>query len=93
MNNEEKCSKCYEFCQQNKLECTKQECRYWIDWKDDKNCTFIAIQNNGGMTLREIGERLKISIVEVGKIEKKFLARMRKFFFKNKEYQVLKDYL
>tara|TARA_B100000287_G_scaffold421073_1_gene461296 strand:+ start:443 stop:670 length:228 start_codon:yes stop_codon:yes gene_type:complete len=59
------------------------DCRYWINYEDDLNCTFVAIYNNGPMTLREVAAREGISHVRVSQIEEKILGRMKKKFIKH----------
>jgi hypothetical protein len=34
-----------------------RECRLYIEYPEDFNCTSIAIQKHGPMTLEEIGKR------------------------------------
>ena len=58
------------------------DCRYWIDYEDDLNCTFIAIDNHGPMTLRDVAKREGISHVRVSQIEEKLLAKFKKRFIK-----------
>ena len=73
---------CKELCKDKGIECPIADCRHWIDFKDDLNCTLIAVDNNGRMTLREVGDRLGISFVRVKQIEdkaqKKILKKIHK---------------
>tara|TARA_R110000851_G_scaffold293885_2_gene448505 strand:- start:337 stop:513 length:177 start_codon:yes stop_codon:yes gene_type:complete len=51
----------------------------WIDFGEDLNCAVVAIgKNKGGMNLREIGERLKISFVRVKQIQDGAFKKLRK---------------
>jgi len=61
--------KCYEKCALLGERCQQKSCRMWIDYKEDLNCTTIAIEKNGNMTLREVAERLKLSFVRIKQIE------------------------
>ena len=45
---------CAQKCCELDVTCPIQECRYWINYKVDFNCTYIAIDKNGPMKLREI---------------------------------------
>jgi len=54
----------------------------WLDYKEDQNCTLIAVKKNGQMTLEEVGKRLDISYVRVKQIEKASLMKLQKVFLK-----------
>jgi len=62
------------------VNCPCKECRLWIDYKEDSNCTLIAVKKQKTMTLREVADRLGISFVRVKQIQdvafKKVLKRM-----------------
>jgi hypothetical protein len=77
---------CAETCLKDNDHCKQEECRMWIDFKDDLNCTEIAIKKNGPMTLKQIGDRLHISHVRVTQIEKEVLNKLQKNSFKEKTY-------
>ena len=67
---------CAEVCNKDKKSCENTECRMWIDYEEDLNCTEIAIKKKGSMTLKEVGKRLGISYVRVTQIEKEALNKM-----------------
>jgi len=73
---------CASICYKNKSECEEQSCRMWLDYKEDQNCTLIAVKKNGQMTLEEVGKRLDISYVRVKQIEKASLMKLQKVFLK-----------
>jgi hypothetical protein len=84
--------KCYKQCQSENQSCDQTQCRLWIDYDDDLNCTMVAINKHpeGNMTLREVAERLGISFVRVKQIEEKALNKLgitgkglKKFLEKN----------
>jgi len=84
--------KCFEQCENKKQCCNKKECRLWIDYDDDLNCTVVAVNNHpdSRMTLRESANRLGISFVRVKQIEEKALNKLgitgkglKKFLEKN----------
>ena len=79
MKNFDGLTQCARECKEGKC-CKVRECRMWVDYKDDKNCTLIAIYNNDQkpMTLREIAERLDISFARVKQIETKAFAKLKK---------------
>jgi hypothetical protein len=69
---------CTRKCVVNKKECTEKQCRAWIDYKKDFNCSNIAIKRHGNMTLAEIATRLNLSIVRIKQIQDKALQKLRK---------------
>jgi len=58
--------------------CLKEDCRLWIEHKEDNNCVAISIEKNGEMTLHQISERLGISYVRVKQIQDKALNKLNK---------------
>jgi len=62
----------------NKKCCTEDSCRCWIDYPEDDNCMYVAIEKHGAMTLAEVAKRLGISLVRVSQIEKKALSKLYK---------------
>jgi hypothetical protein len=77
---------CAEVCNKDDICCENEECRMWIDYEKDLNCTEVAIKKNGSMTLKEVGERLGISYVRVTQIEKEVLKKIQKNNFIEKTY-------
>lgn len=70
--------KCSMECLKLDADCKETECRLWIDFPEEKNCTLISIFENGQMTLRQIGDRIGVSFARVKQIESAALAKMRK---------------
>ena len=68
---------CSRKCMKLKTACPEQDCRLWIDYKNELNCTLISIYENGPMTLRQIAERLGISFARVKQIETKALIKIK----------------
>jgi DNA-directed RNA polymerase sigma subunit (sigma70/sigma32) len=58
--------------------CENTECRYFIEHKENQNCTFICIENNGKMTLSQIGGILGTSLANVSMIQRKALGKLQK---------------
>ncbi len=54
------------------------DCRQWINYADDLNCTLIAVDKHGKMTLREVSERLGVSFVRIKQIQDKALLKASK---------------
>ena len=69
---------CSRKCMELKACCPNEDCRYWIDYKDENNCTLVSIYQNGPMTLDEVSKRLKISLVRVSQIEKEAMKKLSK---------------
>lgn len=70
--------KCKQMCQLKNKCCKKKKCRYWIDYDDDLNCTFIAVEKHGKMTLREIADREGLTFARIQQIEKQALKKLAK---------------
>jgi len=56
--------------------CEECKCRQWIDYEEDLNCTLVAVEKHGPMTLREVGDRLGISFVRVKQLQDVALAKL-----------------
>jgi len=69
---------CTRKCVDNKKSCAEKNCRAWIDYKKDFNCSNVAIAHNGNMTLAEIAKRLDLSIVRIKQIQDKALQKLQK---------------
>lgn len=69
---------CSKICMKLKEGCPHQDCRMWIDYEEEYNCTLVSIYENGCMTLRQVGERLGISFARVKQIEEKALLKMKR---------------
>ena len=70
--------KCAKKCSVEGTECQQKDCRLWLEYPSDLNCTLIAVKKNGPMTLREVSERLGVSFVRVKQIEAEVLGKLRK---------------
>ena len=72
--------RCKDICKDSEVGCPVEDCKYWINFGEDFNCSLVSIDKNGRMTLREVGDRLGISFVRVKQIEtmaqKKLLKRI-----------------
>ncbi len=68
--------KCFEECMKKNVACKEKSCRLWIDFSKDLNCTEIAVQKEGKMTLLEAGNRLKVTPSRVKQIESKALSKL-----------------
>jgi len=73
---------CLLTCKELNVVCPVEECRNWINYESDLNCTLEAVNKSGCMTLRETAERLQISFVRVKQIEDKALKKISLLFDK-----------
>ena len=69
---------CFDICAENGVECPFKECRHWIDYEEDLNCTLVSVDKNGSMSLREVADRLGVSFVRVKQIQDKALKKLSK---------------
>ena len=67
--------KCFEAHECYSVNCTKQECRQWINHKRSMNCTVIAAKN-GPMTLQQIGDIFGVTRMRICQIEKKIIKKI-----------------
>jgi len=65
-------------CYLKKDACQQKECRLHIEYPEDFNCTSIAIQKHGPMTLEEIGKRHQISTVRAKQLVDASLYKLKK---------------
>ncbi len=70
--------KCMEDCENIQKPCCESSCRYWIEYKDDLNCSLICVKKNGNLTLKDVAVRLGISHVRVKQIQDKALKKINK---------------
>ena len=69
---------CARECVQKNKKCSQKECRLWMKHSKDLNCSLVAIQRNGAMTLYEVAERLEMSYVRVKQIQDAALEKIDK---------------
>ena len=70
---------CVSACQSHGVSCPNTDCKNWMSFEEDLNCSLVAVEKNPqGLTLREIGERLGISFVRVCQIERAATEKLRK---------------
>jgi hypothetical protein len=74
---------CAKLCRKLDVSCPNKDCRQWLNYEDDLNCTLIAVKKHGSMTLREIAKREGISFPRVKQIEDATLIKIRKALAKN----------
>lgn len=73
MNNFKSCT---EACTKLNVSCPNKECRNWINYEEELNCTLITVERNDKMTLRDVAKRLNCSFVRVKQLEESALEKM-----------------
>ena len=68
---------CTEICKKDNKPCENKECKYWLDYPNELNCTFVTIERNGCLTLRERADRMGVSFVRIKQIEDRALRRIK----------------
>ena len=76
--------KCKEEIILNDKVCCNKNCRYWIDYEEDKNCSLVSVDLHGSMTLHESAKRLNLSYVRVKQIQDKTIKKLIKIMERGK---------
>lgn len=69
---------CTDVCRVDKQPCTRENCRHWMDYSDDLNCSIIAAEDHGPMTLEEISKRMGVTLVQIKNIQDRAMDKMKK---------------
>ena len=69
---------CSRKCVELGTNCPHSDCKHWIDFSKENNCSLVSIKHNGSMTLRQIADRLHLSFARIKQIETKALSKIRK---------------
>jgi hypothetical protein len=75
--------KCVELCEETQQACCNSDCRYWINYEKDLNCTIACVKKNGAMTLQETSKRIGLSYVRIKQIQDKAMKKINKEIIKN----------
>ena len=70
--------KCASDCVLARVCCENRECRLHIEYEEDLNCTLVALDKHGPMTLEEIGKRHHVSTVRIKQIVDSVLSKLKK---------------
>tara|TARA_Y100000593_G_C4149258_1_gene256239 strand:+ start:330 stop:638 length:309 start_codon:yes stop_codon:yes gene_type:complete len=83
--------KCFDICRDKEVSCPVIDCRYWIDYEEDLNCTIICANQHGPLSLREISDRMGVSFVRIKQIQdltvEKFTKRLATKGIREEEVQ------
>jgi hypothetical protein len=74
--------KCASDCAVARMCCENKKCRLYIEYEEDFNCTLVALNKHGPMTLEEIGRRHQISTVRAKQILDAVLIKLKKTLVK-----------
>jgi len=80
--------KCLEICIENNEPCKQDDCRHWINYKDDLNCVHESVDKHGNLTLREVADRLGVSFVRIKQIEDKAIKKLNKILQNSTKYNM-----
>jgi hypothetical protein len=70
---------CFDIYEKCNLPCDEKNCRQWINYPADFNCSIIcANKNDTGLSLREVADRMGVTHVRVQQVEKAGLAKINK---------------
>ena len=84
---------CVEEKEKGNFACTETDCKYWIDYEKDLNCTIVCANKNGPLTLRDVADRMGVSYVRIQQIEQRALKKMEKILSMSQlQYEVLSCY-
>ena len=70
--------KCMIDCINDKKACENKECRQWLDYEEDLNCTLIAVEKHDTLTLREVADRMGVSFVRIKQIQDRAIEKLAK---------------
>ena len=76
---------CCDRCISGDIGCPIKNCKYWISYENDLNCSLIAIDKHGPMTLREISDRLQYTIPRIKQVQDEALAKINIMISTEKE--------
>ncbi len=70
--------KCVKEVMLAKQPCCNKECRLYLDFEEDLNCTSVAVSKHGPMTLEQIGIRHQVSTVRAKQLVDLALQKLKK---------------
>ena len=73
--------KCYDYHKINNKNCSKKDCRYWIQSKKCKNCCIITAKENESLTLEDIGNIFSVTRMRICQIEKIAVSKIKERLF------------
>ena len=58
--------------------CENRDCRQWLDYDEDLNCTLVTVEKNDTLTLREVADRMGVSFVRIKQIQDRAIEKLIK---------------
>ena len=77
--------RCFDVCEEKEINCVQKDCRHWIEYPDDLNCSIVCANKNGALTLHETALRLGVSFVRVKQNQDSALIRIQKAIKRSEE--------
>jgi len=68
--------KCSKICKEKEVDCPISDCKFWVNYKGDNNCSLIAIEELGEMGLVEVAKRIGVSHVRIQQIQNSALVKL-----------------
>ena len=70
--------KCVEDCKLANAACQNNDCRFWIEYPSDLNCSLICANKHGSLTLKEVAKRIGVSYVRIKQIQDNAIKKINK---------------
>ena len=70
--------KCIEDCELANTACRNKDCRFWIEYSIDLNCSLICANKHGSLTLKEVAKRIGVSYVRIKQIQDNAIKKINK---------------
>jgi hypothetical protein len=69
---------CFEVHEKWQLPCDQTDCRNFMSFEDDLNCAVVcARKHDGGLSLREVADRLGVSFPRISQIEHASFSKLK----------------
>ena len=69
--------KCFEQISKQRKSCNQKKCRYWIKYKQFKNCCIVGANSSEKITLQNIGEIFEVTRMRICQIEKTAVNKLK----------------
>ena len=67
--------KCFLHNKKFNKQCTKKDCRYWINSKNNQNCCIVGSETKN-LTLQDVGEMFNVTRMRICQIEKAAIKKV-----------------
>ncbi len=70
---------CFEAQEKYKVSCDQCECRHWIKYEEDLNCSIVcARKHDNGLSVREVAKRVGVSYPRISQIERALFKKINR---------------